>query len=280
MPWWSTLLICLFLSIIFVIVLLIVIKNGKKINAGAKLKDKSFNISVESDQPINTEIVNKHIQNISENFFNHYIITLIESHYLFQSGFGIIKNKSEIVYKILLKFLKKKDSIDVKNLEINLNLLHEFIQKYMDSLKSELTELFNKNIKIDNLDLTKLDKNLEDFISDVESNKLLENTILQVKSSNTILKLSSGDEVDITENSAKYYNKLFNLIEKRFKQLTPELVSDLRKSKTRIIYSENHQITSLSLVIAVYALFNSVMNFMVNVFFECKPAIVGDLEGV
>lgn len=282
MSWWSTLLICLFLSIVFIIILLIVIKNNKKLRTGAKIGDKSFNISVENDIPPDemSEKALRHIKNMPEDFFNHYVTVLMETHFLFQSGFSIIENKTEIIYRILIKLLKKKENIDIKNLDINLSLLHNFIQKYMDNFKIELVELFNKNIKTNQSDLSKIDKLIDNFISNIETNKLLENTILQIKSTNTTLKLMNGEEVDITEHSTKFYNKLFNTIEKRFKQLMPELVSELKMAKTRIIYSDNNQISALSLVLTMYSLFNAIMKYIVNIFFECKPAIVGDLEGV
>lgn len=282
MPWWSTLLICLFLSIIFIIVLLIVIKNGKKLNAKTKIGNKSFDISVENDNDlsINPQKLHNYISNMPEDFFNHYVTVLMDSHFLFQSGFSIIENKTEIIYRILIKLLKKKEDIDLKDLNINLCLLHNFIQKYLDNFKIELIELFGTDIKSNTTDLSKIDKFIDDFINNIETNKLLENTILQIKSSNTTLKLMNGEEIDITESSTKYYNKLFNTIEKRFKQLMPELVSEMKMAKSRMIYSENMQIRSLSLVLTTYSLFNAIMKYIVNIFFECKPAIVGDLEGV
>lgn len=280
MSWWSTLIICLLLSIIFIIVLLIIIKNNKKLNAGTKFGDKAFNISVENDIP-NNPIQNKsnHLQ-MTDSFFEYYINTLIESHFLFQTGFGIIENKTEIVYRILIKLLKKREEIDLKELNINLCLLHSFTQKYLNNFKLELSRLITKDIKNNTIDLVKVSKSIDDFIQNIESNDLLENTILQMKSSNSTLKLMDGEEVSVTENTTKYYSKMFNSIEKRFKQLMPELISELKMAKTRLIYSEDTQIKALSLVLTTYSLFNAIMKFIVNLFFECKPSIIGDLEGV
>lgn len=278
MPWWvSAIIIILAICVVFVF-LLIVIKNNKDIDATAEIGDNSFGLQVQSSN--NNQSVNEKTHPTSlfteYEFIKSYIMSILDSHSLVTSIFTMIANKEDINDKIYLRILKNNE-IDFKHLNINVKIIQKLYKNYSLKIKEELSKSVI-NIKNNLEDINSVSLNIDKFCMLFESDSFIDIIIQEFKNKGFKTELLDGDSYSASIET--FDDKIFKSFKYKIRRHSVELVSEIKLAKTRLMYTDDKVVKLLSILYCINSTYDAVLKHLYEVYFECKPAVIGDSEGV
>ena len=281
MPWWAMLIIILFCAVAVIIVLLLIIKFNKKLDLEGSVGDKGGRLKIENDTPINQQNSTQEkcanaLLDIQFDFIKNYVISMIDSHMLVTTTFHVILNRYDINDKIYLKLLKKQNA-DIKPFNVCVNTIVQLYKDYALKIKEEIEkELPKIKDNIDNIEL--VSQSIDTICKFFEDDIFITSTITDFKTRGFKTELITGESVSIP--SEQLDTKILQLFKTRLKKNSVELVSEIKLSKTRLLSLENKVIRTLSVMYCVNSLFDAIDKHLFEIYFESKPAILGDSEGV
>lgn len=278
MPWWvSAIIIILAVCVVFVF-LLIVIKNNKDIDATAEIGDNSFGLQVQSNN--NNQSINEKSHQTSlfteYEFIKSYIMSILDSHSLITSVFTMIANKEDINDKIYLRILKNNE-VDFKRLNINVKIIQKLYKNYSLKIKEELSKSVI-NIKNNLEDINSVSLNIDKFCMLFESDSFIDIIIQEFKNKGFKTELLDGDSYSASVET--FDDKIFKSFKYKIRRHSVELVSEIKLAKTRLMYTDDKVVKLLSILYCINSAYDAVLKHLYEVYFECKPAVIGDSEGV
>lgn len=284
MPWWIATIIILCSIILIMVILIVVVKFNKKIDAEANIGDKGVALKIENDtsaaekeeDKLNVEI-SKYGSDKLYDFIKDYIVSVIESHMLITTVFYTVQYTNSINDKIFLKILKNEKYNELRDLNIDVSIVQKFFKEYV----LKLQEYINKYIlemkeEID--DINKLRFNIDKLCKLFETDAFISSTIQDFKNKGFIATLIDGEVYTVT--SDKFDDTLLLKFKDKIKKSSVELVSELKMSKTRLLFTENKIVNILSVMNSVNLVFDAITKHIYTIYFECKPAVIGDSKGV
>lgn len=285
MPWWIATIIILCSIILIMVILIVVVKFNKKIDAEANIGDKGVALKIENDAPaakneedkLNVEISKYGCNDKLYDFIKDYIVSVIESHMLITTVFYTVQYTNSINDKIFLKILKNEKYNELRNLNIDVSIVQKFFKEYV----LKLQEYINKYIlemkeEID--DINKLRSNIDKLCKLFETDAFISSTIQDFKNKGFIATMIDGEVYTVT--SDKFDDTLLLKFKDKIKKSSVELVSELKLSKTRLLFTENKIVNILSVMNSVNSIFDAIIKHIYTIYFECKPAVIGDSKGV
>ena len=285
MPWWIATIIILCSIILIMVILIVVVKFNKKIDAEANIGDKGVALKIENDAPaakneedkLNVEISKYGCSDKLYDFIKNYIVSVIESHMLITTVFYAVQYTNSINDKIFLKILKNEKYNELRNLNIDVSIIQKFFKEYV----LKLQEYINKYIlemkeEID--DINKLRSNIDKLCKLFETDAFILSTIQDFKNKGFIATMIDGEVYTVT--SDKFDDTLLLKFKDKIKKSSVELVSELKLSKTRLLFTENKIVNILSVMNSVNSIFDAIIKHIYTIYFECKPAVIGDSKGV
>lgn len=282
MPWWmSAIIISVSVCLLFIF-LLIVIKNNKNVDATAEIGDKSFGLQIQdSDKPEDkSDDVKKNkiadINSTEYEFIKSYMMSILDSHSLITSVFTMISNKEDINDKIYLRILKNND-VDFKRLNINVRLIQKLYKYYSQKIKEELSKSV-LNIKNNLEDINSVSLNIDKFCMLFESDSFVDIIIQEFKNKGFKTELLDGESYSASTENLD--DKIFKSFKNKIRTHSIELVSEIKLAKTRLMNIDNKFVKLLSVLYSVNSMYDAVLKHLYEIYFECKPAVIGDSEGV
>lgn len=266
------------------VILIAVVKFNKKIDAEANIGDKGVALKIENDAPVAKNEEDKLNVEISKcgndklyDLIKDYIVSIIESHMLITTVFYTVQYTNSINDKIFLKILKNEKYNELRDLNIDISIIQKFFKEYV----LKLQEYINKYIlemkeEID--DINKLRSNIDKLCKIFETDVFISSTIQDFKNKGFIATMIDGEVYTVT--SDKFDDTLLLKFKDKIKKSSVELVSELKSSKTRLLFTENKIINILSVMNSVNLIFDAITKHIYTIYFECKPAVIGDSKGV
>lgn len=284
MPWWIATIIILCSIILIMVILIVVVKFNKKIDAEANIGDKGVALKIENDTPavkneedkLNVEI-SKYGSDKLYNFIKDYIVSVIESHMLITTVFYIVQYTNSINDKIFLKILKNEDYDKLKELNVDVSIIQKFFKEYVLKLQ-EYIDKYILEMKEEIDDINKLRSNIDKLCKLFETDAFISSTIQDFKNKGFIATMIDGEVYTVT--SDKFDDTLLLKFKDKIKKSSVELVSELKLSKTRLLFTENKIVNILSVMNSVNSIFDAITKHIYTIYFECKPAVIGDSKGV
>jgi len=283
MTWWMTLLIILFSVILIMVVMILIVRFNKKIDAEASIGDNSVAVKIENDKPNDltkpiTEIDKLNSYNeIQYEFIKNYVISIIESHALITTVFCAIEYNEDIVDKIFLKLLKKNGYENTKDLNIDIAIIHKFFKEYVSKIH-EYIDKYILEIKNELDDINKLSANVDKLCKLFETDTFVSGTIQEFKNRGFKTDLMNGEIYSITSES--FNDALLQKYKLKIKKSSVELVSELKLAKTQLLATDNKIIKVLSAMRCINLIFDAIIKHIHFIYFESKPAVIGDSKGV
>lgn len=287
MPWWIATIIILCSIILIMIILIVVVKFNKKIDAEANIGDKGVALKIENDTPAVEKEEDKLDVEISKcssdkmyDFIKDYIISVIESHMLITTVFYTVRYTNSINDKIFLKILKNEKYNELRDLNIDILIIQKFFKEYVLKLQEYINkyilEMLEMKEEID--DINKLRSNIDKLCKLFETDTFISSTIQDFKNKGFIATLIDGEVYTVT--SDKFDDTLLLKFKDKVKKSSVELVSELKMSKTRLLLTENKIVNILSVMNSINLVFDAITKHIYTIYFECKPAVIGDSKGV
>lgn len=282
MPWWLITIIILFSIALVMILLIFIVKFNKSFNGEGSFGDKSIKLKIENQQP-NTE-ASQNLQNQQaidldkqmDDFIKSYIGSMIDSHVLLTSVFHTIKNQYNISDKIFLKILKNKKAFDPE-LNTKIYIISQLYKEYSFRIKDSII-LLVEELKNNIFDTNKLLSIFDSFYRVFESESCIESTITNFKSSGFKTELINGETISLTPEQID--NDILEMFRMRTKRSYIELLHDIKTAKTRLLFLNDKVVRALSGMYGILNLFDAIAKHLFDIYFESKPAILGDSEGV
>lgn len=287
MPWWIATIIILCSIILIMVILIVVVKFNKKIDAEANIGDKGVALKIENDTPAVEKEEDKLDVEISKcssdkmyDFIKDYIISVIESHMLITTVFYTVRYTNSINDKIFLKILKNEKYNELRDLNIDILIIQKFFKEYVLKLQEYINkyilEMLEMKEEID--DINKLRSNIDKLCKLFETDTFISSTIQDFKNKGFIATLIDGEVYTVT--SDKFDDTLLLKFKDKVKKSSVELVSELKMSKTRLLLTENKIVNILSVMNSINLVFDAITKHIYTIYFECKPAVIGDSKGV
>lgn len=287
MPWWIATIIILCSIILIMVILIVVVKFNKKIDAEANIGDKGVALKIENDAPAAKNEEDKLDVEISKcssdkmyDFIKDYIISVIESHMLITTVFYTVRYTNSINDKIFLKILKNEKYNELRDLNIDILIIQKFLKEYVLKLQEYINkyilEMLEMKEEID--DINKLRSNIDKLCKLFETDTFISSTIQDFKNKGFIATLIDGEVYTVT--SDKFDDTLLLKFKDKVKKSSVELVSELKMSKTRLLLTENKIVNILSVMNSINLVFDAITKHIYTIYFECKPAVIGDSKGV
>ena len=285
MPWWIATIIILCSIILIMVILIVVVKFNKKIDAEANIGDKGVALKIENDTPavkneedkLNAEISKYGCSDKLYDFIKDYIISVIESHMLITTVFYTVQYTNSINDKIFLKILKNEKYNELRNLNIDVSIVQKFFKEYVLKLQ-EYIDKYILEMKEEIDDINKLRSNIDKLCKLFETDAFISSTIQDFKNKGFIATMIDGEVYTVT--SDKFDDTLLLKFKDKIKKSSVELVSELKLSKTRLLFTENKIVNILSVMNSVNSIFDAITKHIYTIYFECKPAVIGDSKGV
>lgn len=285
MPWWIATIIILCSIILIMVILIVVVKFNKKIDAEANIGDKGVALKIENDTPavkneedkLNAEISKYGCSDKLYDFIKDYIISVIESHMLITTVFYTVQYTNSINDKIFLKILKNEKYNELRNLNIDVSIVQKFFKEYVLKLQ-EYIDKYILEMKEEIDDINKLRSNIDKLCKLFETDAFISSTIQDFKNKGFIATMIDGEVYTVA--SDKFDDTLLLKFKDKIKKSSVELVSELKLSKTRLLFTENKIVNILSVMNSVNSIFDAITKHIYTIYFECKPAVIGDSKGV
>ena len=277
MPWWVSLIVIGVAICLVFIFLLIVIKNNKDLDATAEIGDNSFGLQLQNSQPTINEHENQHSSLCTEyEFIKSYVMSILDSHFLITSVFTMIANKDDISDKIYLRILKN-NKVDFRHLNINVKIIQKLYKNYSLKIKEELSKL-SINVKNNFEDINTVSLNIDKFCMLFESDSFIDIIIQDFKTKGFKTELLDGDSYSASTENLD--DKIFRSFKNKIRRHSVELVTEIKLAKTRLMNTDNNIVKLLSVIYSVNSVYDAVLKHLYETYFECKPAVIGDSEGV
>lgn len=285
MPWWIATIIILCSIILIMVILIVVVKFNKKIDAEANIGDKGVALKIENDAPavkneedkLNVEMSKYGCSDKLYDFIKDYIVSVIESHMLITTVFYTVQYTNSINDKIFLKILKNEKYNELRDLNIEVSIIQKFFKEYVFKLQEYINKyILEMKEEID--DINKLRSNIDKLCKLFETDTFISSIIQDFKNKGFIATMIDGEVYTVT--SDKFDDALLLKFKDKIKKSSVELVSELKLSKTRLLFTENKIVNILSVMNSINSIFDAIIKHIYTIYFECKPAVIGDSKGV
>lgn len=285
MPWWIATIIILCSIILIMVILIVVVKFNKKIDAEANIGDKGVALKIENDAPaakneedkLNVEMSKYGCSDKLYDFIKDYIVSVIESHMLITTVFYTVQYTNSINDKIFLKILKNEKYNELRNLNIEVSIIQKFFKEYVFKLQEYINK-YILEIKEEIDDINKLRSNIDKLCKLFETDTFISSAIQDFKNKGFIATMIDGEVYTVT--SDKLDDTLLLKFKDKIKKSSVELVSELKLSKARLLFTENKIVNILSVMNSINSIFDAIIKHIYTIYFECKPAVIGDSKGV
>lgn len=282
MPTWLLLLLILSGIIVIMLVLICVVKFNKKIDSKVDIPDKaSVALKIENDTPLPPKGVIS-LQNVEEQygFIKNYVLSMIESHFLLSTVFYGMQNREDLSDKIYLKYILTKTDASEEIFEY-LNKDVYIIQTLVKIYIRKIQEKIEKSFKFveDNLDDVDSIYNLvTEICSQFENDVFLTKAIAEFKTEGLKVDLLDGKQFTISPD--KMDDDILQRFKNKVKTSSVSFISEIRLTKTRLLSVDNKIVRVLSVMHCINNLCDIITKHIYTVYFECKPAVIGNSEGV
>lgn len=284
--------IILFTVLITLMIVLVItaVKTNKKLKTNVGFGDKSLNIQMENDTPNrNVEIVEKPTQTalvpntgLDEELVKQIVISSIESHILITDIFNWVIYKDDISDKIFYKIIKNEciDSFDTKKLDIQMKITQKLYKFYIENIKIKISA-FIDFVKYNIDDFQAIIKKIDEFTNNFSNEEFIDNVLFEFKSRKQMIILNDKTTYIINgnkENAEELENILNEFKTKTFNNIT--VISNLKRTKSLLYNVTNKYVKYFTLLNTMDTLLDNILRYIFDIYFECKPAVLGNIEGV
>lgn len=255
---------------IFVLIIIIV-KSGKKLDANVQRKDFGLGISISNDPNSNNN--NNGNQNNDPNAtnrrkgdrFDYYFATsavnFVKTHYLLTSKFKSIDMGVDNQVGHYVKFLYSTKE-NVERFDLLCNYLYTFYKMYAKRLEvicQNVVAGFSKDVENKDLKFQNLTESIDGFMSKIDNNKLMEEIRDNVVLNGIVFTKVDGSEYNAVGDGVDV--DVFNCYIRNLNGATSSLMRDIAIAKTRVVnVSDNYQ-SIMSVMMCIFQIFDSIIDY-------------------
>lgn len=276
------------LIILVIFLVIIAVKTNKKLKTNIGFGDKNLNIQMENDT-LNqkVEVAEKSVQpvinsGLDEELVKQMVISSIESHVLITDIFNWVVYKDDISDKIFYKLIKNEcaANFDTRKLDIQMKITQKLYKFYIDCIKTKVL-VFIDYVKQNIDDFPGIIEKIDEFTSNFSNEEFIDNVLFEFKARKQKIILTDKTNYIINgnkENAEELENILSEFKTKTFNNIT--IISNLKRTKALLYSVTNKYVKYFTLLNTMDTLLDNILRYIFDIYFECKPAVLGNIEGV
>lgn len=274
--------------VLMTVLVIIAIKANKKLKTNLGFGDKSLNIQMENDTPNQkVEVIEKPLPiqtnpGLDEELVKQMVISSIESHVLITDIFNWVVYKDDISDKIFYKIIKNECStvFDTRTLDIQMKITQKLYKFYIENIKTKVL-VFIDFVKQNIDDFQAIIEKIDEFTANFSNEEFIDNVLFEFKARKQKITLSDKTTYIINgnkDNAEELENILNEFKTKTFNNIT--IISNLKRTKALLYSVTNKYVKYFTLLNTMDTLLDNILRYIFDIYFECKPAVLGNIEGV
>lgn len=274
--------------VLMTVLVIIAVKANKKLKTNLGFGDKSLNIQMENDTPNQkVEVIEKPLPiqtnpGLDEELVKQMVISSIESHVLITDIFNWVVYKDDISDKIFYKIIKNECStvFDTRTLDIQMKITQKLYKFYIENIKTKVL-VFIDFVKQNIDDFQAIIEKIDEFTANFSNEEFIDNVLFEFKARKQKITLSDKTTYIINgnkDNAEELENILNEFKTKTFNNIT--IISNLKRTKALLYSVTNKYVKYFTLLNTMDTLLDNILRYIFDIYFECKPAVLGNIEGV